>query len=363
MLKSYYDWRETFTYNADVSMIVGERDVGKTFGLREQFVRDYMAHSERFCAVCRYEKDIPRISEGYLDGIGMDTQDAKVREWYEVNRPVFRLEKGALKVGSRKESDKIKEWDAIGYFAHMSVKQASKERTFAKVRRFVVDEAIMEPEDLRFRRYLNDEWGRLQSIVQSATKLGAQRCSPNIYLLGNALDLLNPWFEEFKVYEIPEYGKHWLLGGLVLLDYVNPADYRTKNKQSGGTLASRMISHRAKDKAALLDNRFTLDTSEFIEKRTRGSRYECAFIYRGNIYGIWTDWSRGLSYVTPKVLKGGGEVYALTTEDNRVNYLAAKQARKAMLEFIDRYGTGLVRFENVKLREGFLRMMRDFGVK
>lgn len=363
MIKEHYDWREMFTYNADVSMVVGERDVGKTFGLREQFIRDYMQHGERFCAVCRYEKDIPRISEGYLDGIAMDTEDDKVKRWFDVNRPVFRLEKGSVKVGSRKESDKVKEWDVIGYFAHMSVKQASKERTFAKVRRFVVDEAIMEPEDLRYRRYLHDEWGRLQSIVQSATKLGRQRCSPNVYLLGNAVDLLNPWFEEFKLYSIPEFGKHWLLGGTVLLDYVDPSNYKTKNKQDCGTLASRMLQHRAKDTAALLGNEFTISETEFIAKRPRGARYECAFIYRGQIYGIWTDWARGMSYVSGKVVKGAGEVYALTTEDNRVNYLAAKTARKSMLEFVERYGNGIVRFENVKLREGFLRMMRDFGVK
>lgn len=362
MLKSYYDWRETFTYNYDVTFVIGKRDVGKTFGLREQFLRDYINHGERFCAVCRYKDDIPRVSSEYFEAIREKTVDKKLKAWFAEKRPVFKLEQNNYKIGFLDENGKAKDWDIIGYFAYMSVKQSSKERSFAKVRRFVVDEAIIEPEDLRFRRYLPDEWGRLQSIVQSATKVGNARCEANVYLLGNAVDLINPWFEKFRVYDVPEFGKHRLMGGLVLLDYVDSRLYRTKNDEDGGTIASRMLAGE-KNSRALLENEFTVDESEFIEKRTRGSRYECAFIYRGGIYGIWTDWSRGLSYVTPKILKGGGEVYALTTEDNRVNYLAAKQARKAMLEFIDRYGAGLVRFENVKLREGFLRMLRDFGIK
>lgn len=362
-MKPHYDWNEMFTYNPDVAMVVGGRDIGKTFGLREQFIRDYINHGERFCGVCRYEKDIPTISEDYLKAVSLDTEDAKIRKWFDENKPVFRMQKGALKVGSRKESDKIKEWDTIGYFAHMSVKQASKERTFLKVRRFVVDEAIMDPEDLRFRRYLRDEWGRLQNIVKSATKVGQHRTEPNIYLLGNSVDLLNPWFEEFGINDIPPFGKRWLLGGLVLLDYVDQDEYMTRNMQEGGTLASRMLDHRAKDSAVLFGNRFATDTKEFIEKRTRGARYECAYIYRDKIYGVWTDWARGISYVTNKCVKGAGCVYAMTTQDNKVNYIAAKQARKSLMEFADRYGLGIVRFESVALREGFVRLLRDFGIK
>lgn len=360
---AYYDWRETFTYNADTTFVIGKRDVGKTFGLREQFLRDYINHGERFCAVCRYKDDIARISNEYFESVRLKTQDEKIAAWFREKRPVFKLELNTYKIGFLDEHDKPKDWDIIGYFAYMSVKQGSKERTFNKVRRFVVDEAIIEPEDLRYRRYLPDEWGRLQSIVQSATKVDNERCEANVYLLANAVDLINPWFEEFGVYEVPEFGKRWVYGGIVLLDYVDSQLYKTKNDADGGTLASRMLSKRKKQAAALLQNEFTVDVTEFIAKRPRSAKYECAFIYRGQIYGVWTDWAQGLSFVTGKVLKGAGEVYALTTEDNRVNYLAAKIARKSMLEFIDRYGSGIVRFENVKLREGFLRMMRDFGVK
>lgn len=358
----HYDWNETFTYNADVTMVIGKRDVGKTFGLREQFLRDFINHGERFCAVVRYKEDISRVAKGYFEAISIATEDAKLKRWFATKRPVFRLEGLDYKIGFADNNGKTRDWRVIGYFAYMSVKQASKERSFSRVRRFVVDEAIIEPEDLRYRHYLNDEWGRLQSIVQSATKVDLGRCEPNVYLLGNAVDLINPWFEKFRVNQVPEYGKHRYMNGLVLLDYVDSSLYTTKNDREGGSLASRMLSGE-KQTASLLENRFITDTQEFIEKRPRSAAYECAFIYRDKIYGIWTDWARGISYVTNKCVKNAGCVYALTTQDNRVNYIAAKHARKSLMEFADRYGLGIVRFESIGLREGFIRLLRDFGVK
>lgn len=353
----YYDWRDTFTFDADITMVIGSRDVGKTFGLREQLLRDWLERGERFVALTRYRDSIPMVSEGYFLSILQDTEDEKLRAWIEEKRPVFKMEKLAYKMAY--ESDAKPKWETIGYFAYLSVMQASKQRTFVNVRRIVMDEAIIEPQDLQYHRYLPNEWDRLQSVVTSCSKSRtSNKHKVNVYLLANAVDLLNQWFAKLNIYAIPPYGRKWHRKKTFLLDYVNPADYATKN-DDGGTTAARMSD----GEVAAYSNAFDIDQTEFIEKKPRGARYECSFIYAGKLYGVWTDWARGLSYVCGRILTGHSNVYALTTKDNRVNYLAAQEAKRAMRVMIDRYGLGIVRFESVELREGFLRMMRDFGVK
>ena len=39
-MADFYDWQKTLSYDADVTMVIGTRGVGKTFGLRTQFIRD-----------------------------------------------------------------------------------------------------------------------------------------------------------------------------------------------------------------------------------------------------------------------------------------------------------------------------------
>lgn len=357
----YYDWQPTLSYDADLTIVVAERNIGKTFGLREQFIRDYLQREERFAQVCRYRNSIAGIAAGFFDKIMLDTKDAKLQEWRDEEHPCWRLENGIYQIGHVLENGKRTDWRTMGFFTHLSVKQASKERTFAHVRRICMDEAIIEPEDLRYRNYMPDEWGNLASIVSSVAReqkgIGHK---PNVYLLANAADIINPWFRKLRIATVPKYGKHWYRNKTVLLDYVDPSQYDRRDDTD--TVAGRMLADHAGGSMASA-NVFENAHDAFIGKRTRGAQYECAFIYRGRVYAIWTDWSAGLSFVSSKWIEGAGNMYALTTRDNRPNYLAAKESRRAMSQMIERYGYGLLRFENVSLREGFAQMMRDFGIR
>ena len=63
-MKKYYDWEKTLSYDADVTMVIGARGVGKTFGLRRQFIRDYLRHEWRFVEVTRYKNELSGVSDG-----------------------------------------------------------------------------------------------------------------------------------------------------------------------------------------------------------------------------------------------------------------------------------------------------------
>ena len=360
-LLDHYNWRETFSYDADITMVIAQRNVGKTFGLREQFLRDYIQRVERFVSLTRYKPTLTLKAAGYFDKVLSDTEDSKLIEWRDAERPCFQLVNNTYQIGHVLESGKRTDWAPMGYFAPMSIKQDSKERTFMAVRRIELDEAIMEPEDLRYRHYLADEWGNLASIVNSCARERADGAhKPNVYLLSNAADIVNPWFVELGIDTVPPYGKHWYRNKTVLLDYVDPTQF--KQHDATDTVAGRMLAGRAGGSMAS-SNVFEGAHSEFIAKRSRGAQYECGFIYRGKVYAIWTDWAFGMSFVCNKWLEGAGHMYALTTRDNRVNYLAAKEARRAMSQMIERYGYGQMRFETIALREGFAAMMRDFGIR
>lgn len=356
----YYDWQRAFTYDADVTMVIGRRRCGKTWGLREQLLRDYIQRGERCVIVTRYRNAVKRVGGGYFEKVLSETEDKKICAWRDARAQRWRTTEETVDVAFQDpETEKWGSWQTVGYLVWMSVKQDAKERSFNAVRRIVLDEAIIEPDDMRYRNYLSNEWGRLSSIVDSCSREAGKRHKPNVYLLANAGSVDNPWFSHYKIYSAPDFGTHWYPNRSFLLDVLDPARYGPP----GDSVAERMLAGTA-DAARSYGNVIEEDMCDFIAKKTRGARYEMGFIYFGRVYGVWTDYGDGLVYVNHRFLKDSAQpMYALTTRDNRVNYLTGKAARKALGLLMDRYSLGIVRFETDEVMRGFLDMMHDYGLK
>ena len=73
-MAEYYDWPKTFSYDADVTMVVGARGVGKTYGLRTQFIRDFLKDGSRFVELTRYKNELFGVANGYFDRVGKQAE-------------------------------------------------------------------------------------------------------------------------------------------------------------------------------------------------------------------------------------------------------------------------------------------------
>ena len=62
-------WDKILSYDADVTMIADSRGRGKTFGMREQFLRDYNKNHNCFVQIVRHESRIRQIANGYFDAL------------------------------------------------------------------------------------------------------------------------------------------------------------------------------------------------------------------------------------------------------------------------------------------------------
>ena len=66
-MSDYYDWHTTLSYDADITMVIGPRGVGKTFGLRKQCIEDFQKRGSRFVEVVRYKNELASVSDGYFN--------------------------------------------------------------------------------------------------------------------------------------------------------------------------------------------------------------------------------------------------------------------------------------------------------
>ena len=160
-MAKFYDWHKTLSYDADVTMVIGARGVGKTFGIRTQCIRDWIRDASRFVEVVRFKNELSGVADGYFNRTG----DQKEFDDY-----IFRTDARYAWIAKRPlESEdgerKIKpEWHLIGYFIALSDAQRMKKRTFDHVRRIIFDESILERSD-RYHNYLPNEFGVLANLV------------------------------------------------------------------------------------------------------------------------------------------------------------------------------------------------------
>ncbi len=63
----FYDWGRTFSKDAYMTFVCATRDAGKTYGLRKQFVRDFLKDGSRFVQLVRFKTGLSAVAGGFFD--------------------------------------------------------------------------------------------------------------------------------------------------------------------------------------------------------------------------------------------------------------------------------------------------------
>lgn len=356
-MAKYYDWEKTLSFDADVTMVVGARGLGKTFGLRRQFIRDYKKDGSRFVEIVRYKNELSGVSDGYF---------GRLEELPENEQYLFRTDTRYAYIAEKPEEDDIEKksklkWHIIGYFIAMTDAQKHKKKTFNKVRRIVLDEAVIERSD-RYHDYLPNEFATLADIVDTVSRERADTkgIRPRVYLLGNACDFGNPYFGNYGVTSDLKFGYRWFAGKTFLLHYVDSDEYATEKLR--GTVAGRMLAGSDAGKVSAL-NQFTGMSSDFVEPKPKHARFLFAIRFNGSYFGVWVDYINGFYYVSEKVPKDAKAIYYFSNEDAKVNYIAAKKTSRLFQTFAEVYYMGCMRYESVDIKRRFYDVLRCFGIR
>ena len=358
-MAEYYDWHKTLSYDADVTMVIGPRGVGKTFGLRKQCIKDFLKDGSRFVEVTRFKAELSGVADGYFN---------RLQDLPEFDGYIFKTDARygwIAKVPSEPaEGDKKPkpDWRLMTYFIALSDAQRMKKRTFDKVRRIIFDESILESSD-RYHNYLPNEFGILANLVDTVSRERADTASirPRVYLLGNACDISNPYFSAYGVGTDLTFGYRWYAKKTFLLHYLEAGEYG--REKAAGTVAGRMMQGTIAGKIAI-SNEFVGISSEFVKRKPPRAKFSFGIKCNGKTFGVWCDLQGGLYYVTNTIPNNTDRsIFALTVEDNRINYIAARNASATLANFKEVYFLNLVRYQSVAVKRDFIEnVLRKFGI-
>ena len=316
----YYDYSKILSYNAFLNFLIGERGVGKTYGASKFVVKQFIKNESEFVYIRRYKSDLKKCVPQFFNSL-IKNNEFEDHSLYTKGNKFY-------------VNDKI-----CGYAIALSEANSYKSTNFSKVKYIIFDEFIIENSS---QHYISNEVEVFLSIIETIARMRRV----NVFLLGNNVSMINPYFLFFDITQPYNSDIKTYKDGLILVQVMKNESYREAKKL---TDLGKIVEGTNYESYAI-DNQPRLDNNDFIEKKTRSSKCAFSFKYKDNIYGVWFDYNVGKVFVSQD--HNSSLCFSCTLEDHSPNTLFYSVAKDyhSWRTFIKNYKLGNVYFENVKIK-------------
>jgi hypothetical protein len=336
--------QKTLSYNAPITICVGGNSIGKTYSFTHQAVKEFIDSGKEFGWIRRYSTELKIAANSLFDDLV---------EHNDFPGYIFKTNAERGYIAKKPKGNAKPDWQVCCHFFALTKQQTYKGTAYPKIKRLIFDEYIRETNTPP--GYLKSDFKTLMKLWKTVAR---KRKDCQLYLLSNAVDLVNPAFLWLGITDEPKPGYSWHNNKTVLLHHIKDQAFAQSERE---TLVGRVIAGTSLEKV-MIDNEFAASNDLFIAKKTPNAKYRYGFKYMNHVYAVWFDMKSGLFYVNRKAPKGA-LIYSLTTEDHRPNMYLVESAGKFARQIGRLYGNGVVRFENNAAREGFLKMLRMLGLR
>ena len=318
---AWYDINKTLTYNCLFNFIIGNRGSGKTYGAKKRAIKQFLDKGHQFVYLRRFKEELDETAESYFNDIIVNNEFPDV---------VIEYRAGCYFVNDQ----------LAGYSMALTKAKDYKSISYPLVYLIIFDEFLIE--DNGYSRYLKNEVKQFLNFYMSIDRY--RGCT--VFFLANNVSMINPYTLFFDLH-LP-YGSNITRKGDVLLQLVQDEEFIKERKE---TRFGKLIAGTDFEQYAI-ENKSMVDTKTFIMKKTAKSNYYFTFIYNGEEYGIWVDYSEGKFFVSQDVDPSCKMIYSITVDDHTPNTMLLSQISKAVLwkKFIENYKMGNVYFESQKIK-------------
>lgn len=322
---SFYHSRRILSHNALFNAVVGGRSNGKSFEAKRWAIKDFKNKENQFIYLRRNDSEIkPKEMRQFFNDIQMkfpgDEMDYR---------------DGAFFING----------NLAGWPMALSTARTIRSVPYNGVNKIIFDEFIKD--NSRFTQYLPNEPIAFQEFYSTV----ARDRNVRVMFIANALELYNPYFVYWDLFPgEPGSIVRSKNGAVAIENYYNEQHNAYLRAQDNYKLIEGTVYEEY-----AIENKFTNNRSDFIERKGSTAEYSFTMVFNGERYGIWSDYIKGLYYVSQNVDPTCKLIYAFTLEDHSPNTMLLKGKASAVVDnFKKAFKYGQVRFENLRV-ESFMR--------
>lgn len=270
----YYDIAGLLSQRCVFNFVIGNRGGGKTYGGKKLCINRFKKNGDQFVWVRRYRTEIDTLSDFWAD----------IRPAY----PDDQL--------TQKGDQLYINGEPAGYLIALSTSMQLKSVAFPLVRTVIMDEFIIDKGRIN---YLKNEAHVFMELYETIARM---RDNVTAIFFGNAISIVNPYFDFFKV--APDLGRRFTKKNGICIEFYFNEDFIAKKETTRFGQLIRGTSYGEYN----MKNRFLRDSDSFIESRpvTANSKI-FQFIFDGERFALWQDYKYQRFYIDRSYEENFGE--------------------------------------------------------
>ena len=217
-----------------------------------------------------------------------------------------------------------------------------------------IDRMIFDEFQSETNHYCSDEITKLLSIHTSIARgKGEQVRYVPIYMLSNAVSLINPYYVELGITERLRDNTQFLRGDGFVMEQGFIESASKAQKESG---INRAFA-RNKYVAYSSENVYLNDNKAFIEKPVGKSSYICTVKYGNDLYAIREYVELGIIYCDKNADVTFNLKVTVTTDDHEINYVMLKRNDYLIKTLRYYFERGCFRFKDLQCKNVILKVL------
>lgn len=327
----FYSPNQLFSYDRILNFTIGARGIGKTFGMKEHLVKRFKKHGKQFVYLRRYKPELKKI-QNFFNDVKIKFPDTE----FKVKGREFYID-GKL----------------AGWAVPLSTWQSEKSNAYPDVETIFYDEFIREKDN---SGYIPNEVEALLNFMDTVFR---NRENVKTVCASNSVSVVNPYFLYFGL--VPNIKKRFNAYESIVIEIPDAKEFADERRK---TKFGKLID--GTDYAEMsLDNNFVNDSSTFIEKRSKESKFVFSIVYSGMTLGIWVDVELGLLFVSTDHDPSTKIKIALTTDDLQENMMLMTNYKNNyyLNKMVSAFKKGYLRFDNQVLRNVGYEMLKKMRVQ
>jgi len=342
----YYCKDKLFAYGEFLNFSISERGLGKTTSGKFWVVDHFKKTGRKTCWVRRYNSELSGDKKKGIEGC-IKTFFDKIQKYYPNDK--LETKKNHMYINGKE----------CGCFVALSTSTSMKSVDFVDYDTIIFDEFLIMKGSKN--TYLGNEVNILLELISTVFRpitddSGNEKYKQRVWLMANAITFANDYFFYFGIKPFKNRFYHDKQKGIVVEQCENPV-YRESVKK---TQFGKLIKGTDYEDYAI-ENKYLMDNTDFIEKKSSNAVLMYNVRYEGHKWGIYAD--SQFVYVSWK-LDPSRTFLVFTKSDHSLDSLLIKSIRGTKFEMVIRsYQLGLIKFENIMIKNKFIDFMKIFIVK